>query len=151
MPVNSTTFGFFHDSALTQPISSPDVPADPKLTATQDTANVLAAVDKVIYLGSTSTTTKLQAASNPGVDAITVTPVDANAGTGAPATEFKLALSSGGLAGATAGAALILSATITGGVANAIPIYTRRDSVLTTPGNYTDITLESNSVVEVPI
>lgn|SRR5574340_375026 len=142
----ATSFKFYHDAALTQEITSGN-----PLTATQDTANALAAVDKTIYLGSTNAANKIQAVSNPGVDAISVGIVDADAGTGAPATEFKLALTSGGLATATAGAALNLSATITGGVANAVPIYTRRDSVLGTPGVYTDLTLETNSVIESPI
>lgn len=142
----ATTFKFYHDAALTQEITSGN-----PLTATQDTANLLAAVDKVIYLGSTTAGNKIQAVSNPGVDAISVSIVDANAGTGAPASEFKLALSSGGLASAVAGAALSLSATINSGVANAVPIYTRRDSVLGTPGTYTDLTLETNSVIESPV
>lgn len=142
----ATTFKFYHDSALTQEITS----ADP-LTATQDSANLLADVDTVIYLGSTNAANKIQAVSNPGVDPIVVSIVDADAGTGAPATEFKLALSSGGLATATAGAALNLSNTIDGGAANAVPIYTRRNSVLATPGTYTDVSLETNSVIESPI
>lgn len=142
----ATTFKFYHDAALTQEITTGN-----PLTATQDTAGLLAAVDKTIYLGSVTAGNKIQAVSNPGVDPITVSVVDANAGTGAPATEFKLALSSGGLASATAGAALNLSHTINSGVANAVPIYTRRDSVLGTPGTYTDITLETVSVIETPV
>lgn len=142
----ATTFKFYHDSALTQEITSGN-----PLTATQDSANLLAAVDKTIYLGSTTSANKIQAVSNPGVDAIVVSIVDANSGSGSPATEFKLALTSGGLATATAGASLSLSHTINGGSANAVPIYTRRDSVLGTPGTYTDLSLQTNSVIESPI
>jgi hypothetical protein len=94
---------------------------------------------------------KAEANSDPGVDAIVVSIVDANAGTGAPATEFKLALSSGGLTSATAGAALTLSSSITSGVANAVPIYTRRDSVLGVAGSYTDISIETNELLETPV
>jgi len=142
----ATSFKFYHDSALTQEITALN-----PLTATQDTAGILGAVDKTIYLGSTLTGNKAEANSDPGVDAIVVSIVDANAGTGAPATEFKLALSSGGLTSATAGAALTLSASITSGVANAVPIYTRRDSALAVAGSYTDISIETNELLEGPV
>jgi hypothetical protein len=140
------SFKFYHDSALTEEITALN-----PLTATQDTAGILGAVDKTIYLGSTLTGNKAEANSDPGVDAIVVSIVDANAGTGAPATEFKLALSSGGLTSATAGAALTLSASITSGVANAVPIYTRRDSALAVAGSYTDISIETNELLEGPV
>lgn len=140
------SFKFFHDAALTQPIAS-----GTELTATQETSGLLGPVDKTIYFGSINSANKIQAVSNPGVDAITVTPTDAAAGTGAPATEFKLALTSGGLATATAGGALSLSATINGGVANAIPVYTRRASALAVAGTYSDISLNTNSIIETPI
>lgn len=142
----ATSFKFYHDAALTSEITVGN-----PLTATQDTAGILAAVDKTIYLGSTLTGNKAQANSNPGVDAIVVSVTDADAGTGAPATEFKLALSAGGLAGATAGASLTLSTSITSGVANAVPIYTRRDSALTVAGSYTDITLTTQTLLETPV
>jgi hypothetical protein len=140
------SFKFYHDAALTQEITTGN-----PLTATQDAANLLAAVDKTIYFGSTVTGNKVQTVTSPGTNPVIISIVDANSGTGAPATEFKLALSSGGLATATAGAALPLSNTINSGVANAVPIYTRRDSVLTTPGTYTDLSLQSNSLTETPV
>ena len=140
------SFKLYHDAALTQEITSGN-----PLTATQDAANLLPAVDKTIYFGSTVTGNKAQAVSSPGVDPITISIADADAGTGAPATEFKLALSAGGLATATPGAALSLSATINSGVANAVPIYTRRDSVLTVAGSYTDLSLQTNSLTEAPV
>jgi len=140
------SFKFYHDSALTQEITVGN-----PLTATQDTAGLAGPVDKTIYLGSTLTGNKAQANSDPGVDAIVVSIVDADAGTGAPASEFKLALSSGGLASATAGAALTLSTSITSGVANAVPIYTRRDSALAVAGAYTDISLATQTLIETPV
>lgn len=142
----STSFKFYHDFTLTQEITALD-----PLTATQETTGALGPVDKTIYLGSTDAANKVQAVSNPGVDAIVVSITDADSGTGAPASEFKLALSSGGLATATAGAALTLSNTINGGTANAVPIYTRRTSALTTAGSYSDISLDTNSLIETPI
>lgn len=140
------SFKFYHDSALTQEITSGN-----PLTATQDTAGILGAVDKTIYLGSTLTGNKAQVNANPGVTAIAVSVVDANAGTGAPATEFKLALSAGGLATATAGAALTLSTTINSGVANAVPVFTRRDSALAVAGSYTDVSLTTQTLLETPV
>lgn len=142
----AVTFKFYHDSALTQEITSGN-----PLTAIQDAAGLLPAVDKTIYFGSVTVGNKVQAVSDPGVDPVSISIVDADAGTGAPATEFKLALSSGGLAAAVAGAALDLSHTINSGVANAVPIYTRRDSSLSVAGTYTDISLQTNSLTETPV
>lgn len=142
----ATTFKFYHDAALTEENTTSN-----RLPATQDTAGILPAVDEIIYLGSTTTGNRIQAVSAPGVDPIVISVVDADAGTGAPATEFKLALSSGGLDSATAGASLSLSHTVLSGVANAVPIYTRRVSALSVPGTYTDITLQTNDVIETPV
>lgn len=140
------SFAFYHDAALTQEITALN-----PLTATQDAAGVLGAVDKTIYFGSTLTGNKVQDSTNPGVTAIAVSIADADALTGAPATEFKLALTSGGLDTAVAGAALTLSTSITSGVANAVPIYTRRDSALTVAGSYTDVSLATQSLIETPV
>lgn len=138
----ATTFGFFHDSALTNPIEAGDT-----LTATQ--GGGLGAVDKTIYFGSPASGTKAQVNANPGVTGIEVSIADANAGTGAPATEFRLSLSP--ITGAeTPGAALTLSHTVLSGVANAVPIYTRRTSALTTAGSYTDISLTAQELIELP-
>lgn len=142
----ATSFKFYHDSALTSEITSGN-----PLTATQDTANALPDVDKTIYFGSTVTGNKAQANSNPGVDQIVLSVIDANNTTGSPATEFKLALSSAALATATAGAPLNLGLTVNSGVANAVPIYTRRNSVLGTAGTYTDLSLETNVLIETPV
>lgn len=142
----TTSFGLFHDAALTQPIAS-----GTELTATQETSGLLGPVDKTIYLGSTNAANKIQAVSNPGVDPIVLSITDSAPASGSPATEFKLALTSGGLATATAGAALTLSHTINGGAANAVPIYTRRTSALAVAGSYTDLSLDTNSIIETPI
>lgn len=140
------SFKFYHDAALTSEIT-----AQAPLTATQDTAGLLAAVDKTIYFGSTVTGNKAQVQANPGVTAIAVSIADANTATGAPASEFKLALTAGGLATATAGAALTLSTTINSGVANAVPVFTRRDSALAVAGSYTDISLTTQTLIETPV
>lgn len=140
------TFKFYHDAALTQEITSGN-----PITATQDGGVSLGAVDKTIYLGSTVAGNKLQVTTSPGVNPVVVSIVDAASGSGAPATEFKLALSSGGLAGATAGASLSLSNTLTSGVANAIPIYTRRSSALTTPAAWSDLSIQVATPYETPV
>lgn len=142
----SVSFKFFHDAALTQEISALN-----PLAATQDTAGLLGPVDKTIYFGSPLTGNKAQDAVNPGVDAIVISVLDADPLTGAPASEFKLALTSGGLDTAVAGAALTLSHTVNSGVANAVPVYTRRDSALTVAGSYTDITLSTQILLETPV
>ena len=140
------TFKFYHDAALTQEITVGN-----PLTATQDSANLLAPVDKTIYFGSTISGNKVQTVTSPGTNPIIISVVDAASGSGAPATEFKLGLSTGARDGATPGAALTLSHTINSGVGNAVPIYTRRDSVLTVAGTYTDLSLQTNSLVETPV
>lgn len=139
------SFKFYHDAALTSEITSGS-----PLTATQETSGALGPVDKTIYFGSTVVGNKAQATTDPGVDPIVVSIADADAGTGAPTTEFKLSLSP--ITGAeTAGASLSLSHTVTSGVANAVPIYTRRTSVLGTAGSYTDLTLQTVSLDETPV
>lgn len=141
-----TSFKFYHDAALTQEITALN-----PITATQEVGGGLGAVDKTVYFGSTVATNKVRAASAPGTDPINISIADANGAGGDPATEVKLALSSGGLATATAGAALSLSHTVTGGVANAIPIYTRRASALVLAGNYTDLSLTTVALDETPV
>jgi hypothetical protein len=138
------TFKGYHDAALTEEIDSGN---------THHTTHVVGATDptdKIVYFGSTVSGKKLQAASNPGTDPVVVSVVDANAGTGAPASEFRLSLSP--ITGAeTPGAPLILSATLLSGVANAVPIYTRRVSALNVSANYLDISLDTNAITESPV
>lgn len=137
-------FKFFHDSALTQEITSMN-----PLEATQ--GGGLGPVDAVVYFGSAVAGIKAQAESSPGVDPIQVEIYDSDSGTGAPASEFKLALSSGGLSSATAGAALALSHTVLSGVGNAVPIHVRRTSALVSVGTYTDVYLRTNLIVPSPV
>lgn len=140
------TFKFFHDAALTQEITS-----GAPLTATQETSGALGPVDKTIYFGSNASGTQAQAASDPGVDPIVISVVDTASGSGSPASEIKLALSSGGLAAAVAGASLSLADTVLSGVANAVPIYVRRTSTVATPGSYTDVQLQTVNLEETPV
>lgn len=106
--------------------------------------------DGVFWVGIPATDTKIQAASDPGIDQIVVSVVDGDDQTGVDATDVKLALSSAGLTGATGGAALNLGATILGGSANAVPVYYRWAND-TGAGVYTDISLSIVARVEVAI
>ena len=66
-------------------------------------------------------------------------------------TEIKLAITSGGLAGATAGAALSLGTSISSGVVNAQEVHIRITNAVTTVNNntgYPEIGIFINQVVE---
>ena len=140
------TFQFFHDSALTQPINSGN-----PITATQDTTNTLAPVDKQIWFGSTTVGVKARATSSPGVDQISVSISDTNAGTGEPTTAIKLASAQAGLTAATAGAALNLGTQVLSGSANAVTLWARIDDATATAGSYTDLSLATNNLDEDPV
>ena len=140
------SFKFFHDSALTQPVAS-----GTPLTASQDTALSLPPTDKIIYFGSTVAANKAQVFASPGAAAIQVNVVDENNLSGAAVGEFKLSLSSAGLASAVAGAALVLAPTVNGGAGSAVPIYTRRTPAVSVVGSYTDISLNTQELVETTI
>lgn len=132
-------FGFFSDAALTTPISTP-------LVFSQQ-IGVTAPDDKVVYYGGT-TGYQVKAQSNPGVDQITVSVVDSAGGSGSPASDVKLALTSGGLASATGGAALNLGAVINGGTANAVPVHIRVTNSTATTGLNTDLSLTTNALYQ---
>lgn len=71
-----------------------------------------------------------------------------------PITEIKLALTSGALGSATAGAALSIGTTITSGVANAVPVYMRVTNTVTTASDntgYPELKLFINEVIETAI
>lgn len=81
----------------------------------------------VLYLGSPTEGETLQAASAPGTDQITASIVDASPGSGLEASDIKLAASADTavIDLATAGDPANLGTTISGGVANAVPIGMR--------------------------
>lgn len=134
------TFKFYSDAALTTAITAP-------LAFSQSTPSPTAN-DKVVYLGSVASGKTAEAASDPGVDPILVSIIDAASGSGSPATDVKLAATSGGLATATAGAPLNIGTQILSGSANAVEIHIR---VLDSTGivaTNTDLSLETNYLVE---
>lgn len=133
----STTWNFYADAGLTTLV-----------TGGATVASGSSPTDRIVYFGSPDTGKTLQAASAPGTDPIIIGVTDANAGTGAPSTAIKLALSFGGLASATPGATLAVGTTLNSGPAGAILIYVRTTQGALTVGTYTDLSLETNAVVE---
>lgn len=134
------TFKFYSDAALTTEITAP-------LAFSQATPSPTASV-KTVYLGSVASGKTAGAASDPGVDQIVVSVVDSASGSGSPATDIKLALTSGGLASATAGAPLNVGTQILSGSANAVSIYIRVLDSTGSVGTHTDLSLETNYMVE---
>jgi hypothetical protein len=107
------------------------------------------AIDKLVYIGSTASSKKMLAASNPGVDAIPIFIADDDgSGTGQAATGVKLALTQGDLDTAVAGAAIDGPAQILSGVAQALPVWIRRDPNNLTEGTYDDMTVKFGPFVE---
>lgn len=134
----STTFGFYADAGLTVPLTTGGV--------TQVIGG--GAVDRLIYFGSATAGKQLQAVSDPGVDPVQVTIFDANVASGIESSAIKLALSSGGLDTAVAGDPITLGTTLQSGSANAVALYVRTDSGISSTGTYSDLALQVNDVVE---
>lgn len=134
------TFKFYSDAALTTEITAP-------LAFSQSTPSPTAS-DKVVYLGSIASGKTAEAASDPGVDPILVSIIDAAPGSGSQANDVKLALTSGGLATATAGASLNVGPQILSGSAHAVEIHIRVLDSTGGVGTNTDLSLETNYLVE---
>lgn len=132
-------FNFYLDSALTSQVTGGN-----PIAAAQDTLDTLPPVDVQLWFGSPDGGLKTTANSNPGVDAISVSIVDSASGSGEPSTAVKLATTQGGLAGATAGAALSLGTQVNSGTANAVSFWARIDDATLAVGAYTDLKLQTN-------
>ncbi|ABC29682.1 hypothetical protein HCH_02908 [Hahella chejuensis KCTC 2396] len=122
-----------------------------KLSVNQKVDGSTGPVDTVIYIGSVEVSKKFEAASSPGVDQIVLSIADANPGDGHEATEVKLALSSGGLDSATAGASLNLGTQLLSGVANALPVHVRVQDATATLGVSTELSLATNNLQELSV
>lgn len=136
-------FNFYADSALTQPIDSGD-----PISFLFDAAG---SADVQLWFGATIASKKVQDLTAPGSAAISITPTDANAGSGQPASAIKLATSQAGLTAATAGAALEIGATVLSGVGNAFPFWMRVTNALTAVGVYTDLSLVTSDLTETAV
>lgn len=193
-------FQFFADAALTTPLAE-------LLTAELTDGSTSPAIRQV-WFGSTDTGKKVRAASNPGVDPVTVTPVSllttranstaytvgkllipatpnnrvyevtASSGAGlsggSPPTypttvgatvadgdltltcrayqdetnEYRLAATSGGIAGATPGAGLSLGTAILSGVANAVTFFLACDDADAVTQSQVHVALDTNDLNE---
>jgi hypothetical protein len=134
----TVSLAFFADAGLTVPLSRLDV-----IQAADDS---LPAVDRVIYLASTAAGKRFNAASDPGVDVITLSVV--NTASGIAATTVRLAASAGGLATATPGAPLELGTEILSGAVNSVPVHVRVDLPVTPIGRYENLSFELNELIE---
>lgn len=142
----TTTFKFYHDSALTSEVTA----ANPvEITALYPGGS---ATDVQLWIGSTATDTQVQATSDPGVADIEISIADSDGGgSGNADTACKLATSQGGLAAAVAGDPLAIGPTLTSGVGNATTFWLRVTNAQATVGVYTDLSLETNGLTETPV
>lgn len=133
------TFRFYADAGLTIPF-------------TDNIRHVSTQGDRLVYYGDPVEGRMLQDASAPGSANIMLSVFDSAVGSGAAASWVKLADTSGGLTGATAGAALSLGHTILGGVANAKPVHMRIDASAGEVGDrFSDVRLRLSNVVNLEV
>lgn len=134
-------FGFFADPALTTPIT-----LLPIVSLFDGTAGASAAA--VLYFGNPVAGYELSAETD---DEILIAVVDVAAGTGLPATVVKLAMSEAGLATATPGAALAIGAALASGAGEQVAIWFAVDTGAAAVGDYTDLALTTNMLLEVAV
>lgn len=137
----AVTLKFYADAGLTTEIT-------PKLTREANIDGSSGAISGVFYLGSAVASKVFKAASNPGVAPISLSIIDGSAGSGQEASAFKLALSSGGLDVAVAGASLALGTQILSGAGNAIAIYWRWTNAVTAVAVDSSLSLRLTQVNE---
>ncbi len=142
----ATSLLFYHDGALSQ-----EVTALNPFTTLQKADGSLPPIDRQFWLGSVAVGTKFRTLVNPGVDHITLTPVDLDGGAGNPNTSIKLAWSQLGLDAAIGGAALDVGVEILSGVGNAVMFWARQVDTTQVVGDYTDIVVDTPDLEEVPV
>jgi len=91
---------------------------------------------------------KQEAQSNPGVDDIVLSAVDANVGSGHEASEITLAATAGALATNTAGADLILGTQLLSGVSNRQEAHVRVENAVVVLLNSTELSVDINPTVD---
>jgi len=139
------TFKLYTDSALTTELTG-------NLIASQNADSSTPPIEFQLFIGSvTGTPSKLEADSDPGVDQITVSVVDANIGAGHEAPEVKLATTQGGLAAATGGASLDLGVIVNSGSGNGAEFWVQVDDVTGVLGTSTELSVDTNAVRETVI
>lgn len=135
----SSTFAWYADAGLTVPLTRGDFVRG----ATP------APVNRIVYFGSPVAGKLLQHASDPGIEPLQVTVVDAASGSGVAVADVKLASTFAGLDSAVGGAALNLGTTLASGAGNAVPVFVRVGGSIATPGNYDDVSLQVADWLEV--
>lgn len=133
------SFSFFADSALTTPV-------DFRVAIRQALGG--APGDICVWFGSPNAAAVCEVDTAPGVDPILVSLVNATPGSGSPTSDVRLALSAGGLNGATPGAALALPVAVQGGAAEAVAVYVRVSNTLATPGQRDNLSLITQTLRE---
>lgn len=131
--------GFFMDAGMSLPAG--------KLKAMQASDGSSAAVDFVYWLVADDVDRTYYAASDPGVDDIVVSVVDAAAGASMLPTTLRLALSAEDLATATPGAALAIGTEVLSGSVNAVAVHVRVDSAAIAAGIYENLSLATNPLI----
>lgn len=141
------TFNLYNDSALTSLFGG-------TLTHEFDAGGGDSDSDFVLYIGSTAADKTMQTKVDSGVTSISIAVTDLTASLGPEVSDVKMALTNGGLAGATAGAPLALGATILSNlqgestVSNQVAIHIRIAATAMASGNYTHLMLDDNGTKE---
>jgi len=133
-----STWAFYSDAGLTARLSALQL----QLPDTGGTA------ETVVYFGSPEAGKTLVAASAPGVDAVAISPADADDQTGLDAAHLRLALSYPALAAATPGAGVDVGTTLVSGAGGAVAVFLQLTAGATPVGEYVDLSLQSSPVVE---
>lgn len=131
------TFKVYNDANLTSEFTG-------SLTANQNVDGSTGMQKFQKWIGSTAVGKTLQAESNPGVAQIVLSIVDAAPGSGHPATDISLALTSVGLDSATPGASLNLGTSILSGVVNAKEFWIGMEDSTGVVGTSTELTVQTN-------
>lgn len=101
-----------------------------------------------VYFGSTATGKTLRADSNPGVDAIVVSLVDAAPASGLEPTDVRMALSEAGLASAVPGDPVSIGTTLSSGAGGAVVLWLRFFGSALALQLHTDLKLQTNALAE---
>lgn len=134
----SLTYRFWADSGLTVPLTAGDF-----YNSTASGSRH----DRVVYFGSDVDADPIQDAVNPGIDPISFEVADAAGGTPPAASAVTLALTYGELDTNTPGAPLDIGIEVLSGAANAVTVFMRFEGGISTPGDYTDLTLQTSPVI----
>ena len=135
-----TTLNLYDDAALTTLATEP-------LAFVQDTLGAISPHQRRFYLGQATAGYRFRANSDPGVDSIELSIVDAVPASGQPATAIKLATTQAGLTGAVAGDPLDLGATLLSGSANAVQVWAQFDDATAAVATDTDVSLALNELL----